>query len=162
MNLGAAAAQGDLLLFLHADTCLPEDCISQLEAAFLNPQFIWGRFDVRLSDHDWRYRIIEKSMNWRSRLTAVATGDQAIFVRRASFERLGGFAPIALMEDVELSKRLRRIARPYCLKSQVLVSARRWQQQGIVATILVMWWLRLLYIGGVAPEKLLQIYSKDR
>ena len=162
MNQGAAVAQGDLLLFLHVDTGLPADSIRELEAVLLNPHFVWGRFNVRLSGRHWLYRIIEKAMNWRSRLTAVTTGDQGIFVRRTVFEQIGGFAPIELMEDVELSKRLRRIARPQCLDAPVQVSTRRWQQQGIFKTMFLMWWLRLLFVCGVKPDKLLQIYSKDR
>jgi rSAM/selenodomain-associated transferase 2 len=162
MNCGAASAAGDLLLFLHADTRLPENALVCLENQTAETDFVWGRFDVQLDASGRLLRIIAWAMNWRSRLTGIATGDQAIFVRRASFESLQGFADIVLMEDVELSGRLRRLARPVCIREQVVVSARRWKQQGVIATVILMWRLRWLYFFGADPERLLQLYYRDR
>ena len=139
MTAAAAAANGDLLLFLHADTQLQSGALQTLAARHerLGDAF-WGRFDVRLDGNHWLYRVIETMMNLRSRLTGIATGDQGIFVARALFERVGGFPRIPLMEDVALSKRLRRCAAPVCLKPPVLVSTRRWARDGIIATTLLL------------------------
>ncbi len=159
MNAGAAAAEGDLLLFLHADTRLEPGALKALLARRVGRgEAFWGRFDVRLDGKRWLYRIIERMMNLRSRLTGIATGDQAICVSRALFERIGGFPPIPLMEDVALCKRLRKHARPARLLPPVVVSTRRWAQNGIIATTLLMWRLRLSYFLGVDPARLARIY----
>ena len=156
MNAGAAIAQGEWLLFLHADTQLPTNFLELLPAADAASQ--WGRFDVRLSPSSPMLRVVAWMMNWRSRLTGVCTGDQAIFVRRALFEQVGGYAPIPLMEDIELSKRLRRRGRPLCLHERLTTSSRRWQQNGTLRTIVLMWWLRWRYWRGAPVEKLAQRY----
>lgn len=159
MNAGAAAARGDVLLFLHADTRLQPGALEALvaERARRGEKF-WGRFDVRLDGDHWLYRVIETMMNLRSRITGIATGDQAICVSRGLFERVGGFPRIPLMEDVALSKRLRKCCAPVCLRPPVVASTRRWARCGIVATTLLMWRLRLSYFFGADPARLARIY----
>jgi rSAM/selenodomain-associated transferase 2 len=159
MNAGARAATGEILLFLHADTRLPEEADRMLAAAFAEGA-VWGRFDVRLSGFHPLLRIVETLMNWRSRLSGIATGDQAMFVRREVFERVGGFPEIPLMEDIALSKTLKRIARPVCLREKVVASSRRWEEQGILRTILLMWELRLRYFFGADPADLARRYYR--
>jgi rSAM/selenodomain-associated transferase 2 len=159
MNAGASVATGGYLLFLHIDTRLPENALLALTKVF-ESQTAWGRFDVRLSGNRPLLRIVETLMNWRSRLTGIATGDQAIFVRRDIFERIGGFPEIPLMEDIALSERLKRIASPACLLERVITSSRRWEQNGTVRTILLMWKLRLLYFLGTNPAKLAAAYYR--
>lgn len=158
MNAGAAAAHSDILLFLHADTCLPPDAIESVRAV-IRAGNVWGRFDVRLDNSRFAYRVIERFMNWRSALTGIATGDQAIFVRRDVFEKLGGYPAIALMEDIALSARLKRIRAPVRLRTTVVTSARRWEQRGVVRTVARMWWLRLCYWSGVSPARLARWYD---
>lgn len=157
MNAGARAARGDILLFLHADTLLPPAAPALLRDA-VSRGAIWGRFDVRLSGTRAAFRVIEWFMNRRSALTGIATGDQAIFVRRDAFTMLGGFAPIALMEDIELSARLKWVAPPFRIREPVLTSSRRWEQHGVVRTVLQMWLLRALYALGVSPRRLARCY----
>ena len=157
MNAGAAAARSDILLFLHADTRLPPQALSHVRAA-IQAGHLWGRFDVRLDGARPAYRVIERFMNLRSALTGIATGDQAIFVRRDVFQQLGGFAPISLMEDIELSARLRRKQPPARIRAPVLVSVRRWERHGVARTVLRMWWLRLCYWLGVSPTHLARWY----
>lgn len=156
MNSGAELATGDVLLFLHADTILPDD-VDDVISAIDGDQF-WGRFDVRLSGQQFIFRVIESMMNLRSRLTSVATGDQAIFIHRTLFDRIAGFSEIPLMEDIEISKRLRKISKPLCMKQKVITSSRRWQDKGIVRTILLMWKLRLYYFFGMSPERISRMY----
>ncbi len=158
MNVGAAAARGDVLLFLHADTRLPEGAAEILIAALSASARVWGRFDVRLSGAAWPLRIVERSMNWRSCLTGMATGDQGIFVRRSAFEAVGGYPAIPLMEDLELARRLKRLSRPICLRRPVITSSRRWEERGILRTVLLMWSLRLLWFLGVSPQRLVRLY----
>ena len=160
MNAGAAVASGEILLFLHIDTLLPEDALTLIQTQFSRLTALWGRFDVRLSGTRSAFRCIEYFMNLRSRVSGVATGDQAIFVRRSAFERVGGFPELPLMEDVALSKILRRLAPPVCLRARVVTSSRRWEQHGVTHTVLLMWWLRLLYVLGVSPATLHARYYK--
>lgn len=157
MNRGAAAASGDVLLFLHADTDLPPDCDRLIAAALAGAEG-WGRFDVRLSGRNLMFGLISFCMNLRSRLTGIATGDQAVFVSRSLFERAGTFPPIALMEDIALSRQLRGYGRPRCLSARVVTSSRRWEQHGVIRTILKMWWLRLRFFLGADPDKLAKRY----
>jgi rSAM/selenodomain-associated transferase 2 len=154
MNAGTAAASGDALLFLHADTILPADADRAVLAALAS--HAWGRFDVSIDSRDARLALVGFCMNWRSRLTGIATGDQAIFVRRAEFP---GFPAIALMEDVEFSKRMKRVSPPACLRARAATSARRWERRGVVRTVLHMWRLRLQYWLGADPAELARRYS---
>ncbi len=160
MNKGADAATGDILIFLHADSVLPAEFDSCLCTDFWSSEKSWGRFDVRLSGTHPLFRIIEGFMNNRSRLTGICTGDQAIFVKREAFAKIGGFAPIPLMEDIEISKSLKKISPPFCIKSRLVTSSRRWEKNGIIKTILLMWKLRLMYFAGVKSHVLAKHYSK--
>lgn len=156
MNAGAGVASGEVLLFLHADTQLPSNALGLIEQAMGNHR--WGRFDVRLSGSHWMFRVIERMMNWRSCCTGIATGDQAIFIQRALFDEIGGFPEQPLMEDIEISKRLKSQHAPACLHTPLTTSSRRWEQRGILRTILLMWRLRWLYWRGVDAERLARMY----
>ncbi len=159
MNAGAQLAMGDVLLFLHIDTLLPEEGLAPIEEAFKRLGCVWGRYDVRLSGKRAVFRVIEFMINLRSRVSGVATGDQAIFIRRSLFKQLGGFPDIPLMEDVAISKLLRSKAAPVCLRSKVTTSSRRWEKHGVLRTIFLMWKIRALYFFGVAPSKLHGMYA---
>lgn len=162
MNAGAARARGDVLVFLHADTLLPPGFERLIEAGILKGPRLWGRFDVAIQGQSRWFKVIAWCMNQRSRLTGIATGDQAIFVRREVFEAIDGFAPIPLMEDIELSTRLKRLGAPLCLKARVLTSGRRWEKHGVIRVICLMWWLRLrYYLGTPADELARRYYSGD-
>ncbi len=156
MNAGARAASGAGLLFLHADTRLPP-AAEQLVAAALARRH-WGRFDVDIEGRHWMLRVIAALMNLRSRLTAIATGDQAIFVRRDTFAALGGYAELPLMEDIEFCKRLKRIGPPVNLRARAVTSGRRWEKSGVWRTIFLMWRLRLAYFCGADPRALARAY----
>jgi rSAM/selenodomain-associated transferase 2 len=158
MNAGARAAHGDAFLFLHADTLLPAGADAATMHALTDPAVVGGRFDVSFANPRAAFRVIAAFMNWRSRLTGIATGDQAIFVRRAVFEALGGYADIPLMEDVELSVRLKRRGRLLCLPLRVTTSARKWEREGILRTVVLMWTLRFLYFLRVDPARLHRWY----
>lgn len=158
MNHGAARAHGDTLLFLHADTQLPGDAMAAIGAALQDPLVLWGRFDVAIDGETPLLKVVAAAMNLRSRATGIATGDQAIFVRRDAFARVGGFPEQPLMEDIEISKRLRKLARPVCLRQRVTTSGRRWERDGVWRTIVLMWWLRALYWIGMPAERLARMY----
>lgn len=158
MNTGAAMAGGDILLFLHIDTLLPEDGLAAITQAVRPDEKVWGRFDVRLSGNQQSFRMIETMMNWRSRLSGIATGDQAIFVARTLFQRVHGFSDIPLMEDVELCRRLKKVRSPICLSQRVITSSRRWEMGGVFKTIILMWRLRLAYWLGADPARLARQY----
>lgn len=160
MNAGAAMAGGEVLVFVHADTQLPGDATEHLQR-FVDSPAAWGRFDVRLSGERLLFRTIAWFMNQRSRLTGIATGDQAIFVRRLIFEEVGGFEPLPLMEDVALSRRLLALSKPYCVPSKVITDSRRWEQVGPWKTILLMWRLRWRYWRGEDPMTLVEAYYPD-
>jgi rSAM/selenodomain-associated transferase 2 len=158
MNAGAAVANGDVLLFLHADCALPDDADRLIADALGNSRRRWGRFDVRLSGAAPLLRVVEWTMNRRSRLTGICTGDQALFVERPLFEAVHGFPAIALMEDVAISRELKRDSAPLCLKAKVTASSRRWEKHGVWRTVVLMWRLRLAYFFGAKPDRLAQIY----
>lgn len=157
-NAGAQIARGDTLIFLHIDTQLPHDVDTLVSAALARHRIAWGRFDVTLNSHEQQphpmLRLIATLMNFRSRMTGIATGDQCIFVRKSTFDAIGGFPQILLMEDIALSKALKKISSPACLRERVITSARRWQKHGIWRTIALMWWLRFAYWIGVSPARL--------
>jgi rSAM/selenodomain-associated transferase 2 len=158
LNAGTAAASGDVLLFLHVDTRLPADADRLLLDGLARTHRAWGRFNIRFDDGG-ALRVVALMMNWRSRLTGICTGDQALFVTRAVIDSIGGFPSIALMEDVAASARLKRVSRPLCLHARVTTSGRRWRQHGIWRTILLMWRLRLAYYFGSDPARLAKQYG---
>lgn len=158
MNAGAARAAGDILLFLHADTRLPPGALRHIATAIAKGAR-WGRFDVQIDGKLRGLGLVAWMMNWRSRLTGIATGDQAIFVSREAFDRVGGFADLPLMEDIVLSRALRRLAWPACLRQRVTTSGRRWQQHGLLPTILKMWHLRWRFFCGAHPADLAREYG---
>ena len=162
MNEGAKASRSDTLLFLHADTQLPDNAKAVIQTALHDPRTVGGRFDVRFDRPSIWAAIISNMMNWRSRLSGIATGDQTLFVRRPVFERMGGFADLPLMEDIDFSRRLKRMGSTAALTSTVTTSFRRWEQQGPVRTILLMWGLRFLYWMGVNTHTLHQWYRLVR
>jgi len=169
MNAGARAPESadcDVLLFLHADTELPPDADRAIFRALGNSDRVWGRFDVMIQAerpaHRAALRLVATLMNFRSRITGIATGDQAIFVERGTFVALDGFAPLPLMEDIEFSRRARRLCRPIALEEKVRTSGRRWEHNGMVRTIMLMWRLRAAYYFGADPERLAQRYRRTR
>lgn len=158
MNAGAGGSQAEVLLFLHADTQLPAAADRLIDQA-LQQGHVWGRFDVRIDGVHPALRLVERLMNLRSRLTGICTGDQALFVRRSVFESLGGFADLPLMEDIDLSARLRRLGAPACLRQPVTTSGRRWEKHGVWRTIWLMWRLRSAYFFGADPHALALLYG---
>lgn len=162
MNAGAATCEADILLFLHIDTTLDSSHIARTRQAMRDERVVGGRFDVRLSGRYPALRIVSFFINLRSRLSRISTGDQAMFVRRSLFERLGGFPRQPLMEDIELSRRLKRAGKIACLRDRVESSSRRWEERGIVRTVLLMWWLRLRYRLGAEPAALKRHYRDSR
>ena len=158
MNAGAQQASAGVLLFLHADTLLPENADQLIAQALANGQAVWGRFDVRITGQPRMLRVVAAFMNARSRWSGIATGDQAMFMTRAAFDAVGGFTAQPLMEDIEISKRLRQLSRPACLRARVRTSGRRWETRGVWRTVLLMWRLRFAYWRGVAPEQLAERY----
>ena len=159
MNAGARVAGGDVLLFLHVDTILPEGADLMIEVAICGRCRVWGRFDVEIRGRPWMLRVVAALMNWRSRITGIATGDQAIFVARSAFESVGGFPDQPLMEDIELCKRLRVLSRPACLHARAVTSGRRWESRGVLRTIVLMWRLRWAYWRGVPASVLADRYE---
>jgi len=159
MNAGAAAARGQILIFLHADTRLPADADQLVTAAIAHSGRDWGRFDVRITGGHALFPMISATMNLRSRLTGIATGDQAIFVTRQAFAAAGAFPYIPLMEDIVFSRRLKGRGAPICLRHHVLTSGRRWRKHGVLRTILLMWRLRLAFFFGANPDWLAQRYG---
>jgi rSAM/selenodomain-associated transferase 2 len=160
MNAGAALGGGDVLLFLHADTALPDGADLLIDAALARRA--WGRFDLRIAGRHPLFAVIARMINLRSWATGIATGDQAIFVSRKAFAAVGGFPDLPLMEDIALSRRLKRLCRPFCIATPAVTSGRRWQQNGVIRTILLMWRLRLSYYLGVEPALLAKLYDAPR
>ncbi|MET0501957.1 MAG: TIGR04283 family arsenosugar biosynthesis glycosyltransferase [Candidatus Binatia bacterium] len=162
MNHGARQATGDVLLFLHADTRLPDSAFDDIRGALGDPRCVGGRFDVQLDGSHWMLRVIGPLISLRSRVSQVATGDQGIFVRRDIFAELGGYPDIPLMEDVAFSQALKRRGAVACLRSRVITSARRWERDGVWRTILKMWTLKSLYLAGISPLRLKRYYGDTR
>ena len=162
LNAGAAAGSGDILAFVHADTRVPASFQADIVDALADPAIVGGRFDITLDDPSFTYRLIGDLISLRSRISRTATGDQAIFVRRAVFEALGGFPDLDLCEDLDFSRRLKRAGRVACLHSRVTTSARRWRRDGLARTVLRMWAIRALFLLGVSPSRLKQIYADTR
>jgi rSAM/selenodomain-associated transferase 2 len=160
MNAGAALGTGEALLFLHADTALPDGADRLIDAALARR--VWGRFDLRIAGRHPLLAVVARMINWRSRLTGIATGDQAIFVSRKAFEAVGGFPDLPLMEDIAISRRLKRLCRPFCIATPAVTSGRRWEHNGVIRTILLMWRLRLSYYLGVEPALLAELYDAQR
>ena len=158
MNAGAQKASGDVLIFLHADTTLPMRALDVVTQA-IDRGATWGRFDVTIDGASRWFPVISFMMNLRSRWTKIATGDQAIFVLRTAFIESGGFPDIPLMEDVSFCSTMRSRSRPACLKEKVITSGRRWEKNGVLRTVLTMWWLRLRFFLGTSPEKLALEYG---
>ena len=162
MNAGGTSSKGDVLLFLHADTSLPSDARQAVERALEDPACVGGRFDLRFERDSGLGWLISRMMNLRSRWTGIATGDQAIFVRRSVFEQLGGYSDLPIMEDVDFTRRLKRTGLIAALQSKVTTSYRRWDTRGPVRTILLMWILRFLYWIGISPHSLTRLYGSVR
>jgi len=160
MNAGAALGGGDALLFLHADTALPDGADRLIDAALA--RHAWGRFDLRIAGSHPFLAVVARMINLRSRATGIATGDQAIFVTREAFAAVGGFPDLPLMEDIAISRRLKRLCRPFCIATPVVTSGRRWEHNGVLSTILLMWRLRLSYYLGVEPALLAEHYGAPR
>lgn len=158
MNAGAAQTTSDALLFLHADTQLPDGALTAI-ASSLAGNTCWGRFDVRIAGKPWMLGVVARMMNWRSRFSGIATGDQAMFMTRHAFQAIGGFPLQALMEDIEASKRLRQLSRPACIATTVITSGRRWETRGVWTTIVLMWRLRWAYWRGQNPQQLAELYA---
>ena len=159
MRAGADAAEADILVFLHADTTLPFEAVPRIRESIYRG-CVWGRFDLKLSGGHFLFRIIERMINWRSALSGIATGDQAMFVRRDVYRLLGGFSLMPLMEDIELSRRLKEIGKPARLHPPVVTSSRRWENHGILRTVVLMWTLRFSYWLGVSPQRLARWYDR--
>lgn len=162
MNHGAQQARGDVLLFLHADTRLPATAFDDIAVALGDGRYLGGRFDVVLEGAHWMLPLVGRMISYRSRLSKVGTGDQALFVRREVFQRMGGFADIPLMEDIAFCRALKRLGEVACLRSRVVTSARRWEADGLWRTIFRMWTLKSLYLAGVSPARLKQFYADTR
>ncbi len=162
MNFGARRASGDVLLFLHADTRLPESALDDIDAALSDPRYLGGRFDVELPGAHWMFKMIAALINYRSRATKIGTGDQALFVRRDIFDLIGGYPDIPLMEDIVFYRALKGMGNIACLRSRVVTSARRWERDGVWRTILRMWMVKLCYFAGVSPSRLKQFYADTR
>lgn len=161
MNAGAELATQDMLLFLHADSRLPSGAKQEICSGGAS-RIHWGRFDIEFDTQQLVMRVIANFINWRSRLSRVSTGDQGLFVHQSLFKGVGGFDPIPLMEDVVISAKLRKLIWPHCSHLKVVTSARRWQQEGVTKTVLKMWWLRLAFYFGVAPDDLAAKYKNVR
>ena len=162
MNAGAAAARGEILCFVHADSRLPEGADGLIVDGLSRSRRSWGRFDVSIAGTHPMLRVIAQLMNWRSRLTGIATGDQGLFLTRSLFEAAGRFPEIALMEDIALTRQLKRYSPPLCIAHRLMTSGRRWEKHGVWRTMLLMWRLRLAYFFGADPDRLARQYVRHK
>jgi len=162
MNAGAAVARGQVLVFLHADTALPDDALPLIAIGMATTGRAWGRFDITVAGTDPLLAAVSVLMNVRSRWTGIATGDQAMFMTREAFDAAAGFPEIPLMEDIEMSQRLKALTKPLCVRSRAITSARRWERDGVLRTIVLMWRIRFAYAMGVSPERLARRYGVER
>ena len=162
LNAGAAAARGEILCFLHADSILPDSADGLIVGELSRSRRSWGRFDVTIAGTHPMLRVIARMMNWRSRLTGIATGDQGLFMTRSLFEAAGRFPEIALMEDIALTRQLKRYGAPLCIAHRMTTSGRRWEKHGVWRTILLMWRLRLAYFLGADPDRLARQYVRNK
>ena len=162
MNTGAKSARGDVFLFLHADTHLPDGAFTAIENSLIEPEIIGGRFNISLNEKGWQYRMVGYGINLRDRLIQGFTGDQAIFVRKAAFDALGGYRDMPLMEDLDLGRRMCRLGKVARLPMTVSTSARRWKKNGVFRTIVLMWALRLSYLVGLPSRRLSRLYGNTR
>ncbi len=160
MQLGVSHASGELYWFVHGDTLVSEAAIREIQKLAESGSPVWGRFCASLSGHSWFFRVIEYMMNVRSRWTGIATGDQALFIHKCLYSEVGGWPGYPLMEDIAISRRLRKRQAPFCSSARVETSSRRWETQGVIPTILLMWSLRLAYFIGVSPERLAPLYTR--
>ncbi len=159
MNSAAVKTQSDVLWFLHADTLVPENSDTIICRHLENTRKVWGRFNIQLSGQNFLFRVIENMINLRSKLTGIATGDQGIFIQQDIFKKLNGFSEIPLMEDIEITKRLKKISSPVCITHKLTTSSRRWGKHGILKTVFLMWQLRLAYYIGASANKLARKYN---
>lgn len=162
MNAGAAAARGEILCFVHADSRMPEGADGLIVDGLSRSRRSWGRFDVSIAGTHPMLRVIAQLMNWRSRLTGIATGDQGLFLTRSLFEAAGRFPEIALMEDIALTRQLKRYSPPLCIAHRLTTSGRRWEKHGVWRTMLLMWRLRLAYFFGADPDRLARQYARHK
>jgi rSAM/selenodomain-associated transferase 2 len=162
MNAGAAAARGEILCFVHADSRMPEGADGLIVDGLSRSRRSWGRFDVSIAGTHPMLRVIAQLMNWRSRLTGIATGDQGLFLTRSLFEAAGRFPEIALMEDISLTRQLKRYSPPLCIAHRLTTSGRRWEKHGVWRTMLLMWRLRLAYFFGADPDRLARQYARHK
>ncbi len=162
MNMGAKIAQGDVLLFLHADTLLPHTAFAAIEQVLTSSKVVAGAFRLRFDCDSLPYKLVAFSTNLRSRLSNIFTGDQAYFVRTESFRAVGGYPDQPLMEDLEIIAPLRKIGNVVLLPQYVTTSARRHQKIGLLRSVLFMWYLRTLYTFGTSPLRLQQMYHDIR
>jgi rSAM/selenodomain-associated transferase 2 len=162
MNAGAAAARGEILCFVHADSRMPESADGLIVDGLSRSRRSWGRFDVSIAGTHPMLRVIAQLMNWRSRLTGIATGDQGLFLTRSLFEAAGRFPEIALMEDISLTRQLKRYSPPLCIAHRLTTSGRRWEKHGVWRTMLLMWRLRLAYFFGADPDRLARQYARHK
>ena len=162
MNAGAAAARGEILCFVHVDSRMPEGADGLIVDGLSRSRRSWGRFDVSIAGTHPMLRVIAQLMNWRSRLTGIATGDQGLFLTRSLFEAAGRFPEIALMEDIALTRQLKRYSPPLCIAHRLTTSGRRWEKHGVWRTMLLMWRLRLAYFFGADPDRLARQYARHK
>jgi rSAM/selenodomain-associated transferase 2 len=162
MNIGAVAARGDILLFLHADTQLPQNYQKIVQLTLAKEKVIAGAFELAIDGQQWSLRLVEKMVNWRSHFLSLPYGDQAIFLDKKVFQDLGGFANLPIMEDFEFVQRLKRRGKIAIVPVAVLTSGRRWQKLGVFKTTLINQLIIVGYYLGISPARLRHFYQNQR